>query len=558
MDFLKKKDFLYPFFGCIILFLAILPNYYSFGNLLYDCGREFLVPKAVMEGELPVKEIFLSYFPLSYQINALLFKIFSSSFDTLRITGVFSSFIIVIFIYHISRFFTDEKKSFLISIIVPFITMFNVSYLFNYVMGYSYAFIYASAILFISVYFVLLYLKENKTLFLYLSYFLLGICFALKIEFIFLIVPYFLLVLYKKIKIKEVIISFLLFLLPVFISFFILFVGGFNFYDFISYIEFLKSFLNSKILKYYNSTVFVSNPILWIKYNLSSFLSFIIPFLLCGLILYFPVKKEKEILYRILFVFLFVLFFVLSIVKGEFCSIELFSFLCITTLFIVYHSYKTKNIPLLFLSLVQLFLCMRFNFIYTGNYSAYILPAGLVVNLIFLSSIVKNKVFNKLFLSFMILTALVNVIYYSTSQVLFSRYEIKTNKGKFLISDAKTGFTIKETINFLDKLKDKKVLILPDGAMLNYLSDTKTDLRYYQLLPNHIEILGEEKIVNDLNNDKPDYIMLTNVDYSIYGTPLFCRDFGNKICNFVFENYDYIKTFANDKNFVIGVYKVKK
>lgn len=158
----------------------------------------------------------------------------------------------------------------------------------------------------------------------------------------------------------------------------------------------------------------------------------------------------------------------------------------------------------------------------------------------------------------MILTALVNVIYYSTSQVLFSRYEIKTNKGKFLISDAKTGFTIKETINFLDKLKDKKVLILPDGAMLNYLSDTKTDLRYYQLLPNHIEILGEEKIVNDLNNDKPDYIMLTNVDYSIYGTPLFCRDFGNKICNFVFENYDYIKTFANDKNFVIGVYKVKK
>ena len=103
--------------------------------------------------------------------------------------------------------------------------------------------------------------------------------------------------------------------------------------------------------------------------------------------------------------------------------------------------------------------------------------------------------------------------------------------------------------------KDKTILILPEGAMFNYLSNRKTNLKYYQLLPNHIEAIGEENIVNDLRLNGPDYILITNIDYTIYGKDEFCKGFGEKICKFIFENYNRDRTFSNGRAVEIRAYK---
>ena len=60
MDFIKRKDVLYPFLICTALLFVIGINYYTFGNFFYDCGREFLVPEAINNGNVPVKDIFIS------------------------------------------------------------------------------------------------------------------------------------------------------------------------------------------------------------------------------------------------------------------------------------------------------------------------------------------------------------------------------------------------------------------------------------------------------------------------------------------------------------------
>lgn len=555
LDFKKELKYIFPL--VLILAFAFFINYFKFGNVLYDTGREFLVPLAILDGKVLIKDVFLSYFPLSYQINALFFKIFGSSLDLLRILGLISASLINIFIYLTSRFFVSKKKSFLFSLIISFSLMFNVSHLYNYILSYSYAFIYAVLFLFISLFFALKFINENK--FLYLSYFFLGLCFALKAEFVFLFVPYFLMLLYKKCNLKEILISNFLFFLPLILSFLILFIQGFNFSDLINYFSFMKSFLSSKILANYNYIVFDKNPVNWALKMANGALKFILLFLPFFFILYFPIKKNKKVLVKILSSLLFIFLLVAAIHIKEFNFVSIFLFLSLTSLYILYCSYKNKNFPLLFLTLVQFFLLIRINFIYSSGYAAFLMPVGLLVNLLFFAEIIKFENFKKIFLLFILFLSTINFLYFSLAQKLFANYPIKTDKGLFYTDNKNQAASINEFMNFLKSLnKNETVLILPDGAIFNYFSGLKTNLKYYQLLPNHIEALGEDIIVSNLKINPPDYIINTNLDYSIYSTPKFCNDFGQKICNFEKESYLYLGNIQKGNDLIFEIYKLKK
>ena len=555
LDFKKEIKYILPL--VLILAFAFFVNYFKFGNILYDTGREFLVPLAVLDGKILIKDVFLSYFPLSYQINALFFKIFGSSLDTLRILGLISALLINVFIYLTSRFFVSRKKSFIFSLIISFSLMFNVSHLYNYILGYSYAFIYAVLFLFVSLFFALKYIKENK--FLYLSYFFLGVCFALKAEFVFLFIPYFLMLLYKKTGLKQILISNFLFFLPLILSFLILFIQGFNFSDLINYFSFMKSFLSSKILLNYNSIVFEKNPVNWCLKMLDGVLKFVSLFLPFFFILYFPIKKNKKVLVKILSFLLFIFLLVAAIHIKDFNFVSIFPFLSLTSLYILYFSYKNKNFPLLFLTLVQIFLLIRINFIYSSGYAAFLMPVGLLVNLLFFAEVIKFENFKKTFLLFMLFLSAINFLYFTTAQNLFANFPIKTNKGLIYSDNKNQAASINEFIKFLNSLnKNETVLILPDGAIFNYFSGLKTNLKYYQLLPNHIETLGEDNIVSNLKINPPNYIVNTNLDYSIYSTPKFCTNFGQKICNFEKESYLYLGNIQKGNDLIFEIYKLKK
>lgn len=550
------KDFKYPLILCLLLVVVIGLNYYCFGNFLYDCGREFLVPDLINQGLIPIKEIFLTYFPLSYQINALLFKIFGSNLDVLRIAGTFSSLITAIFIYFCAREFLPPKKSFILTLITTFITMFNVSYLYNYVMGYSYAFIYGTAAFFVSTFFVLKFLKENK--FLYPAFFTLGLCFAMKAEFVFLLIPSFALLIYKKTPFKKALLAFLCSLAPITASFLVLFIKGFNFNDLLNYFAFMHDFMHSDILKFYNNQVFMTKPVDWLKCNAMDFLIFSGLFLVSFLVLYLPAKLKKPLMYNVFAVILFVLLFIYALVLKTFSAGNLFSYLCITSFFILVFSIKKKNIPLAFLTFIQLFLATRFNFVYSGGYLAYTMPIALLCNIIFFTN-TKSEIFNKILTTFLILVASLNVFYFTLSQKFNCIYEIKSEKGNIYVAEKGLDEVINNVILFLDEIEDDKtVLILPEGHMFNYLTNKKTNPLYYQLLPNHIETLGEDNIIKDLDKNRPDYIILTSTDYAIYGTPFFSVDFGLKISDFVYKNYEFIKIFSNkNTKYEFALFKLK-
>lgn len=548
LNFIKNKDFLYPLTLCFILSIIIGLNYFSFGNFIYDCGREFIVPKAVGDGFIPIKDIFISYFPLSYQINALLFKIFSASLDTLRIDGIFSSFIISSLIYFISREFINPKKSFFITLVVIFITMFNVSYLSNYILSYSYAFIYGTVALLLSVFFILKFIKENK--FLYLSFFFLGLCFALKAEYIFTLIPYLFILIYKECSFKKWISSFIFYILPIFTSFLILFIQGFNFNDLFNYFLFMKSFMGSEILKTYSSNIFYNNPKDWILYNFENFKLFIINFLICLPFIFLSERIKNKFINSIFYLISAILIFAFAVFKGNFSAGLELSFLVFPIIYILFNSIKYKKLDFLLLSLVSISLIARFNFLYTGSYLSYTMPIALLTILLYFSE-------NKILLKFMVIFSIVNILYFSVSQAFFATNKVETKYGKMYLANKNEAKIINKTLNFIENktAKEDEILILPEGAMFNFLTKRKTNLKYYQLLPNHIEALNEDKIISSLKVDLPEYIFILNTDYSIYGVKNFCTDFGKKICNFTYKNYSEIKYGTTSDDFKIRIFK---
>ena len=549
MDFIKRKDILYPFLICTVLLLIIGFNYYTFGNFFYDCGREFLVPEAINKGNVLIKDIFISYFPLSYQINAFLFKIFGSSLDVLRIAGVFCLYSISILIYFISREFLDENKSLIAAFVVVLISMFNVSYISNYVLSYSYAFIYGTLTFFLSIFFALKFIKNDK--FLYFSFLFLGFSFALKAEFIFVLIPYFIMLIYKKCSFKNWLISVICFSLPILSSFLVLFIQGFNLVDLKEYFNFMDAFLNSKILKIYSHNAFLKNPIDWILYNLKHFVPFSIKFLIFFCVFWIAKKCNKKWISVISYTLLFVIFFVISVIQGNYSAGLELSFLALCYFYILYKTFKI-DFSLFFLALVSIFISARFNFIYSGSYLTYTMPVALLTCLIYFAP--KNKIL----INFMLCFSIVNIFYFSISQFLFTTNKIETIKGKMLIPDKNESYLINKTFDFIRNKtkKDDTILILPEGIMFNYLGQRKTNLKFYQLLPNHIEALGESNIVNSLGLNPPDYIFILNTDYSIYGTSKFCEDFGLKICDFTYRNYNFEEKIEKGEN-KIEIYKLK-
>lgn len=116
----------------------------------------------------------------------------------------------------------------------------------------------------------------------------------------------------------------------------------------------------------------------------------------------------------------------------------------------------------------------------------------------------------------------------------------------------------KEAINYINEnlLPKDSFLVMPEGIMLNFLTNHPSKSLYYVSVPSFVEAFGENKIINDLKKSPPDYVFLNNRDSSDWGPAYMCKDYGLKICKWIYKNYSKEKVFDN-KGFKITVYKLK-
>lgn len=102
---------------------------------------------------------------------------------------------------------------------------------------------------------------------------------------------------------------------------------------------------------------------------------------------------------------------------------------------------------------------------------------------------------------------------------------------------------------------EKSVLVVDEGTVINYFTDRKTNLKYYALIPHYIDTFGEDKIITDLDQNKPDYIFITNNDYIFIGK--FGQNYAKNIMNYIYSKYEATETFKSADNFKITVMKLK-
>ncbi|MCD7878696.1 MAG: hypothetical protein LUG16_02040, partial [Candidatus Gastranaerophilales bacterium] len=188
-------------------------------------------------------------------------------------------------------------------------------------------------------------------------------------------------------------------------------------------------------------------------------------------------------------------------------------------------------------------------------YGTYFIPVILSAFISFVTfSENKNKVKYCIIITFLCILT----IYYTIADVKNIKKEnlctLYTAKGKINISSIYINETIEllEYINKNTKSSDK-ILIFPEGAIINYLSDRSSDDELYYLIPPNVEILGKENISKRILSEYPEYIIITNIMiYEDFAQGSFSKTWGKSITEKIKENYILEEVIGQD--FKLNVY----
>lgn len=459
--------------------LAMFLGHYS--GWMIDFGREVYYPQRILAGDVLYKDLFNIYGPLAYQINAVLYKVFGAKLSTLFGAGAVCSLLAVSGIYLLANRYMSKFLSFSLGIFTIAVGVTTTS-IFNFHFPYSWAVLYGLIAFIYSLYFI-----KDK---LWLSALLAGICIACKYDF--LLYGFVILFLILKQKDWKALLSFIS--VPV-LSFGILFIQGLHISDLINSLTIVKDMAKSKTLKYFyqNSGIYFHPKALLI--DLVLFLKFAVPF--GGILL--GTWKNKKIITIISFI-LAVIFFDAKLMLG-FLPILLF-------IAIWFKNWNVLTISVLLVSVKVFWVLVM------GSYGTYYVS----VLLIALVSLLPRR-FDKV----------VGIYFILLSIFIF------TNMGSYVKTPDKVVHYVSENTKPTDK-----VVVFPEGMMINFLSKRQSDGFYNSLLPLYVETFGENKIIEHFSENKPEMIILNNLNMKDYSFEFICKDYALDFCGFVQENYELV------------------
>jgi hypothetical protein len=112
------------------------------------------------------------------------------------------------------------------------------------------------------------------------------------------------------------------------------------------------------------------------------------------------------------------------------------------------------------------------------------------------------------------------------------------------------GPLLKETLQQLGETAKQgdTIAVLPEGAMLNYLSRHASPLHVVNLMPPELITFGEEGVVGSLQAAPPDFVVLVHKDTSEYGYPLFGTDqrYGKNTIEWVRARYHVVRALGHE------------
>lgn len=548
-DFFKNNKYLVVLWILCGTALILFSGHYA--NILIDFGREVYYPQRILEGKVLYKDLFNIYGPFSYMFNAVLYKLLGINLRTLYLAGITCSFLVVSGIYLIAKKFLSEFLSFSLCVFTITVGILT-PVIFNFTFPYSWGMLYGLVSFLYSVLFILKFLEDENPKHLYIGTFLAGISLCSKYEFIFYATFVLVFVVKEILKNKKTgIIALSYFLSIPFISFCILFIQGLTIQDLVSSFNIIQAMAKSETLKYFYQNIGVYFHIKTLPFMLSQFIITAISFS-CFIASAFLYKKNKSLSYMAAVISIIVCF---SLTLYTERTTFFFLPVLIIILCLIYYRklIEDKKLRILLISAITISLKFLWGLILL-SYGTFFAPFLLLSFFALLFSYIPKEYQKAAGLYLLIVTAVFvikNFDSYSDIQgkIHTERGSIYTNKNLEITSNALINFLKEETE------ETDRVVIFPEGMMINFLAERKGDDFYNSLIPLYVEVFGEDKIIEHFMETKPEYIIFNGENMSDYGFSYICNDYAVDFCYFVHSNYDRVAVI--DKEYRFLIYKIK-
>lgn len=502
----------------LLVLLCFILGYGRFGDIIINSFREAYIPEQILKGQVLYKDIFTIYAPFAYLFNAFLFKIFGVSLNTLYCAGLFVSLGITNLIYLISKEFFSKNSACIVvfffictSILSP--NIYNCFFPYSYGMLYGLLFILAGVLFAIK--------KQYTTAFAFCS---LAIC--SKYEFIFLL-PLLIYLSGKNNRTKNLTI----FLIPAILTYTPLFIQGVRLEDiFTSFQNILTMNATKTLYWFYSSAGLV-------------FKAELIPIYLVNLIkISIPIVFLYYLRRRYFMPLIAIYCYYISTPE-----IIIYIFPLILGLFI-FRLKKLQQNEIYFIIASLLISLKLFFALNLQSYGIYFIPFAIISILILIPENLR-----KALLSVLILCGL-SIGIKNINSLYSKNIKIETPIG---IVYSKSGDSINQLINYinLNTTASDKILIYPEGLAVNFLTQRNSDNKFYSLIPLYIETFGEDAIISRFKITKPEYIIISNYDTSIYYYSHFGVDYATNLYLFILNNYD--KQAEIGKRLTFTVFKLR-
>ena len=407
---------------------------------------------------------------------------------------------------------------------------------FNYIAPYSFGLTYGLLAILISLILLVKYTKSpEKSKLLYLSAIFAGASVCCKYDYFPYLFVYVYVIWSQKIfdwkKLLRLAGSFLV--VP-FLSISPLFLNGLTLNHILETADLMKKIASAPSLRFFYEIcgVFLTKEL--ISYSFVNLIGYVVAFVLLYKILC-ALENNKKAYWS------FVIFSTVILVTISFYFSLINRFLPLTVILLSVLFAKRKEIdrPEFVIILTALIISLK-TFFNSGFQQYCMLPS---VFLIFASVVVfKNYLIEneKILKTMLVMIMLVLFVSQLTAEVMsFEKYQgsLKTQRGVLLAGGKNSPEVIlTQMLEQITKDTDR-VVILPEGHMINFLINRKSDDMYNNFIPMYVEAFGEQDIINHYAQNKPDYFVLSNRDTIEYGKEFICKDYAMDLCDWIFNNY---------------------
>ncbi len=532
----------------IVTFFVLVFTWGHHGGLIIDCGREAYYPLRVLQGKVLYKDIFNIYGPFAYLFNAFLYKIFGVSLNVLYVAGAMCSFLFVSLTYFISRKVLNPQISFAIGLFMCSVGVLSGS-IFNFIFPYSYGMLYGTIAFMASLLFLVNFLENpNQSKFLILSFFFAGISFVSKYEFIpYIIVLLFFAIKMKKESLKNLFLGLSAMLLMPVLCIGILFLQGLRLPDILEMLSLIHKMTGLYTLKYFyeNCGVFLQ------KQTIPNLIKVFLINLIPAVMIFLSFKVKKKYLAPILSVP--AIFIILTQLKQD--SFVYLPILVAVLVIAFWKNIKT-NKALLTITFASMIVSLKFFWsLVVINYGSFTI--GLLLTVLFAILVTKydNEVLKKSIFVYMIASA-ISFVFVLLPFLIDSKVKLQTQRGTFYYIPEYASPTQK-LIDYINSNTEKtdKIVILPEGALINFLTNRESDDFYTSIIPLYAELFTSDKLIEHFKKTQPEYFIFNNWDTGDYYFRHICQDYAVKFCEYVDATYSY--QGAIGEKFKYLIYKKK-